>query len=711
MATIAAGNHVEVYVPLAGDITITPGTGGYVEFGCSSPSGESAPEGRRLYAAAAIAIPAGSTMFLRAEGEDATYTDPATSGGVVTGYTAAQLSALAAAGGLTPYATYVESDTGYWNRATSDSTYVRFSNARLRGDIRALLLLPTTKVSVHGASGVVSSGPGHLFGFIVVHQGSSPTMTVYDNASAASGSVLRTVAASEMTRGGVFIPCGDDGIDFSAGCYVALGGGTAPIVLAIFEGTYPAVTFTGTERWFDGTNGSDSNDGLTINTPRRSISGAHSYNSGNHIWNFKRGTEIERHRDGGSSIVMTGTNILFRDYGDPAAAKPIIWEDANEVPISFETTATTGNVRIENLRFEYREASFKAGSTPFNCSEGCQVEFNNCEADGYELGFAVAGNYSRIVDCTAERFSKGFLTGDSTAATPNYTLIFRCQSLSSSGAADTFMIGPGNGAAAVGTCLVASTGRAESVIESAVDIYAANDKGLLAFNDFWGGDSTATPPVVTDDATDDWTFIGNRIIGRTDTGNYCTMLLRGINPTVVGNYVYGNATSGGAAVLGIKSTATGCHITNNVFEAGSAATSAVSFRQDSLAGSSGTFSNNIAITQATSAGRVIIFNSAANYDAWAMSNNCYYTPNGARYADGTADHTTFAAYLAAAQADAHEAGTVNQNPALTSDYRLPTGSALIGAGATPTLLFLGRYGPIWTLGNVSIGLDDPRVTA
>lgn len=127
MATIAAGNHVEVYVPLAGDITITPGTGGYVEFGCSSPSGESAPEGRRLYAAAAIAIPAGSTMFLRAEGEDATYTDPATGGGVVTAYTASQLSALAAAGGLTPYAVYVESDTGIWRRATSASTLVSFS--------------------------------------------------------------------------------------------------------------------------------------------------------------------------------------------------------------------------------------------------------------------------------------------------------------------------------------------------------------------------------------------------------------------------------------------------------------------------------------------------------------------------------------------------------------------------------------------------------
>lgn len=125
MATIAAGNHVEVYVPLAGGLFITPGTGGYVDFGCSSPSGETAPEGRRMYAAASIDVPAGSTVFLRAEGEDATYTEPPTAGGTVTSYTAAQLSALAAASGLTTHATYVASDTGARYFADSASSLVQ----------------------------------------------------------------------------------------------------------------------------------------------------------------------------------------------------------------------------------------------------------------------------------------------------------------------------------------------------------------------------------------------------------------------------------------------------------------------------------------------------------------------------------------------------------------------------------------------------------
>lgn len=79
-----------------------------------------------MYAAEAVAVPAGSTMFLRAEVADATYTSPANAGGVSTAYTAAQLSALAAAGGLTPHASYIvtlDSGATLAYRATSASTY------------------------------------------------------------------------------------------------------------------------------------------------------------------------------------------------------------------------------------------------------------------------------------------------------------------------------------------------------------------------------------------------------------------------------------------------------------------------------------------------------------------------------------------------------------------------------------------------------------
>ena len=202
MATIAAGNHVEVYVPLAGDITITPGTGGYVEFGCSSPSGESAPEGRRLYAAAAIAIPAGSTMFLRAEGEDATYTDPATGGGVVTSYTAAQLSALAAAGGLTPGAIYVTSDGGDAYFATSASTYTSL----LAGSI----VFSSAALSASAVVKGVSGDPGNFVGILCTSVAGGKA-TIRDGGSVA-GALIPGLGAG-----------GASGLTLTAGQYYSLG--------------------------------------------------------------------------------------------------------------------------------------------------------------------------------------------------------------------------------------------------------------------------------------------------------------------------------------------------------------------------------------------------------------------------------------------------------------------------------------------------------
>lgn len=126
MTALAAGNNVEVYVPLEGSMTITPGSGGSVEFGCSSPSTEP-PYGRRLYATAAITIPAGSTVFLRAVDADATYAAPevGTGAGTVSSYTAAQLDAMEAGGTLTPDTWYAASDSAIFGLATSASTLAR----------------------------------------------------------------------------------------------------------------------------------------------------------------------------------------------------------------------------------------------------------------------------------------------------------------------------------------------------------------------------------------------------------------------------------------------------------------------------------------------------------------------------------------------------------------------------------------------------------
>jgi hypothetical protein len=75
MATLAKGNEVQLYTALFTSLTVTPGATGYVDFGCSSPMGSTAPAGRRVHAAETISVPAGSTVFLRAEIADAAYAD------------------------------------------------------------------------------------------------------------------------------------------------------------------------------------------------------------------------------------------------------------------------------------------------------------------------------------------------------------------------------------------------------------------------------------------------------------------------------------------------------------------------------------------------------------------------------------------------------------------------------------------------------------
>ena len=84
MTTISKGNTYELYVPVDSTYTFTPGSGGSIRFGCSSPVGSDRPIDRRIYAAETISVPGGSTFFAEAIGADATATGaPVSGGGVV----------------------------------------------------------------------------------------------------------------------------------------------------------------------------------------------------------------------------------------------------------------------------------------------------------------------------------------------------------------------------------------------------------------------------------------------------------------------------------------------------------------------------------------------------------------------------------------------------------------------------------------------------
>lgn len=82
MATISNGNTAEIYAAADSSITLTPGSGGVIEFDCSSPSGSVRPVARKVYASETISIPGGSTVFARAVGADAAYSLSSVSGGV-----------------------------------------------------------------------------------------------------------------------------------------------------------------------------------------------------------------------------------------------------------------------------------------------------------------------------------------------------------------------------------------------------------------------------------------------------------------------------------------------------------------------------------------------------------------------------------------------------------------------------------------------------
>lgn len=77
MPTIAAGSLATVYCPLAGSITVTPGSAGRVSFQARSASGGQSAAPREIYTAETITVAAGDTVMMEAINTDATYTEPA----------------------------------------------------------------------------------------------------------------------------------------------------------------------------------------------------------------------------------------------------------------------------------------------------------------------------------------------------------------------------------------------------------------------------------------------------------------------------------------------------------------------------------------------------------------------------------------------------------------------------------------------------------
>lgn len=294
-------------------------------------------------------------------------------------YTAAQLTAFAAAGGLTQYSTYVSVDTGRRWWALSASALEPFNWARIiGGDVRASLT--TAKASIHAANGVISVAPGTagalLIGIEVISPGSADsTITVYDNASAASGRVLRKVYANDPSNvaGGWHDADGRNGIPFSNGLYIALTGSTLPVVEVYFDGTYPAwADWSGVQTWyFDSVAGSNTTGDGSIGNPYKEVYGFPSnFLSATDVQKiclFKAGQSHHYGRTVSGSTNMPGTaiKVKFGRYGE--GANPVLWMDVGDASNNNNCDATGGVFECSDIDWEYRTAF--SGSASFTAAQ------------------------------------------------------------------------------------------------------------------------------------------------------------------------------------------------------------------------------------------------------------------------------------------------------------------------------------------------------
>lgn len=122
-------------------------------------------------------------------------------------YTAAQLTALAQAGGLTPYARYVESDTGNEYRAISTTALVPVNNVEV------------TPYITLTATGTAFSGACELAGYYCSVAAGS--ITIYD-ALSATGTPIVPATALAVGPFPIFGAGTNGKLRLGTGCYVVL---------------------------------------------------------------------------------------------------------------------------------------------------------------------------------------------------------------------------------------------------------------------------------------------------------------------------------------------------------------------------------------------------------------------------------------------------------------------------------------------------------
>lgn len=196
--------------------TATPGAGGTISVQVSLDSGLtwSFVRGVPFSVASTNGVPSGAT-HVRATAAGAVGTlvvdSPvlAEQAQIITGYTAAQLSALAAAGGLTQHAAYAASDTG--------DEYVAISASALSPRV----VVEATAYVTLTATGTAFTGPCELAGYYC--SVAAGNITIYDNTSATGTPIVPTQAL--VAGPNPIFGAGTNGkLVLGTGCHVVLSG-------------------------------------------------------------------------------------------------------------------------------------------------------------------------------------------------------------------------------------------------------------------------------------------------------------------------------------------------------------------------------------------------------------------------------------------------------------------------------------------------------
>jgi hypothetical protein len=413
------------------------------------------------------------------------------------------------------------------------------------------------------------------------------------------------------------------------------------------------------EYWFDGTDGSNSNDGLSDAAPKRSIASGLTV-SGTCVFNIKRGTTVTVETD-----TYTTGDFTLRPYGDGTSRAKVYVTPGKQL-----TNTSTGGSSTYLSGIEIFSAS--------NTSSGCFVErgiiyiddvwihgFNNGVAGGRDGGWV---RNSRIWDVA----NNGITLGWTGSAAPNNFVI-----------ADNYI--NATGAANDGITLHDGTGTSYGCVISNNHVIGPGEQCIDVLSQFVGV-----------------TVIGNRCENAGRQG----IIIDTTNTRVIGNYVYGSGYSGlnhwtnagnnvfaGNVVIG--SGAVG-EETNGVRVVG---TGSANFYNNTIVateisrelnrivhcatGTTGTFSNNIIAAMNTD----VVDRYVEIFDAtpalFLFRNNLYFGANGTTnpFSINNGSSRTFVQWqaLSALGGGTQDIGGMVSDPLLDSSYRPRGGSPLIGA--------------------------------